>query len=310
VVLVATCAGKIIGCMSAAVHPAYVSGMIERIAHVGDLKVHPLFTGKRLSLRLISALEARLRCEGIDLCFSLVAEGNHRVMPISEGKHGTPAVVHLGRFIVEQLLPQPFRRTSKQHPIEEATQADLPQIVAMLDAIYRHRQFAPHITAKELERSSTSAAFSKTLVVREAGRIVATLTVEDTQTLRQNVLMGLPGSLRVVLVALRLLAVPIPGFTIPRIGSPLTMLYVRHMACAEGREDALRSLIIEARVEAFRRRFTFLSVGLHERDPLRSAVKEMRGFTFHSLAMATSLITPGRVKGLVVEVSYEDYALV
>jgi len=49
---------------------------------------------------------------------------------------------------------------------------------------------------------------------------------------------------------------------------------------------------------------------LHERDPLRTAVSGFPGFTFHSLAMATSLLTPDRVKGLVSEVPYEDFALV
>ena len=66
----------------------------------------------------------------------------------------------------------------------------------------------------------------------------------------------------------------------------------------------------EARVEAFRLRFTFLSMELHERDPLRFVVAGIPGFTFTSRAMAMSLITPNRVKNLVDQVPYEDFALV
>jgi hypothetical protein len=49
--------------------------------------------------------------------------------------------------------------------------------------------------------------------------------------------------------------------------------------------------------------------GLHERDPLRCVVVGIPRFTFTSRAVATSLITPNRVKSLVNQVPYEDFAL-
>jgi hypothetical protein len=88
------------------------------------------------------------------------------------------------------------------------------------------------------------------------------------------------------------------------------MLYVRFMGCMEGCEEALRPLIAEARALAYRHRFTFLSVGLHERDPLRFVVEGIPRFTFTSRSMATSAITPDRVRSLVDQIPYEDYALV
>jgi hypothetical protein len=97
---------------------------------------------------------------------------------------------------------------------------------------------------------------------------------------------------------------------VPHLGGQLSMLYVRLMACAEGCEEALRPLISEARALAYRHRFTFLSVGLHERDPLRLVVEGIPRFTFTSRSMATSAITPDRVKSLVDEIPYEDFALV
>jgi predicted N-acetyltransferase YhbS len=310
VVYVATYRGQIIGCMSAALHMAYVSGVPERICHVGDLKVHPQFTGRRLSLRLIAAIEAHLRGEGIDLCFSLVARGNHRVVPVLDGRHGTPKEVDLGEFIVDQLLPSPFRARSRRYRIEVAVEDDLAEIAAMLEDACRWRQFGPQISVQDIAPPLQPDHFLRMLVARDAGRIVATLTLEDTSRLRQNVLIGIPGRLRVALGVLQVLTLPIPRLSVPRIGQPLTMLHVRHMACAQGHELAMRSLIAEARVEAFGRRYTFLSVGLHERDPLRTAVTGFAGFRFHSLAMATSLITPNRVHGLISEVPYEDFALV
>jgi predicted N-acetyltransferase YhbS len=313
VVYVATHDEEVIGCLSAAIHSAYVRGTLEKMAHVGDMKVHPNFRGRRVTLRLIAALQAHLKSEGVDVCFSLVADGNKPVMTIAEGKHGTPAQVQLGRFFVEELIPLPLRRKSRRYQIEPACEQDLPEIAAILDGRSRKMNFAPPVRTNDLLRlieRPGPEAFRSMLVAREAGKVVATLTVEDTRTLRQNVLIGLPTSLRIAIAVLRVLVFPIPRLSVPHIGSQLLMLYVRFMGCIEGSEEALRPMIAEARALAYSHRFTFLSVGLHERDPLRFVVEGIPRFTFTSRSMATSAITPDRVKGLVDEISYEDYALV
>ena len=72
----------------------------------------------------------------------------------------------------------------------------------------------------------------------------------------------------------------------------------------------LPSTIAQARVGAFRRRFTFLSLRLHEHDPLRRAVVGIPRFTFTSRTMTTSLMTANRAESLVTQVPYEGFALV
>ncbi|HEY2471133.1 MAG TPA: GNAT family N-acetyltransferase [Terracidiphilus sp.] len=313
VVYVATYQREIIGCLSAAIHRSYVRGTLESIAHVGDMKVHPQFRGRGITLRLIATLQNHLQREGVDVCFSLVADGNKPVMTIAEGKHGTPAQVQLGRFFVDELIPSAFRSKSREYIVEPACTRDLPEIAAILDCHSRKRNFSPSIDVDEVAKfiePSEPTTFRQMLVARQAGLVVATLTMEDTRNLRQNVLVGLPPSLRVAVAILRVLAFPIPGFSVPHIGGQLSMLYVRLMACADGCEQALRPLIAEARAQAYRRRFTFLSVGLHERDPLRFVVQGIPRFTFTSRSMATSSITPDRVKSLVGQIPYEDFALV
>jgi predicted N-acetyltransferase YhbS len=313
IAFVATHDGKVIGCMSAAIYEAHVRGVLEKVAHSGDLKVHPDFTGRRLALRLISATEAALRARGIDLSFSLVADGNERPMKISRGEHGTPAHVRLGKFFVDELLPSPLRKKSRRYTVGTADRGDLNAISEMLNDFSRSRLFARTVSLEDLERqcNPSAAGFqAKMFVAREDGSAVATLTVADTQALRRNVLMGLPAGLHAAVTLLRLLALPFGKFRIPRIGQPVATLYVRHMACAKGHEAALGLLVSEARAEAFRRRYTFLTVGLHERDPVRCVVAGTPRLTFISHIMATSLATPSRVTTLTEEIPYEDFALV
>lgn len=307
---VATFEGRVIGCISVSMHDAYIRGKLERVAHSNDLKVHPEFAGKRLSLRLLQVAENFLRSQEIDLSMSLFAEGNQRVVKLAEGKHGQPVSLPLGRFFVDQLLPSPFRGKPGRYSIEEAQPQDLGEIAGMLDWSNRSKNFAPPVAPSDIERQLESGEFRKTLVAREAGRVVATLTIEDTQNLRQNVLIAVPATIRFALGLMRVAAIFLPKIGVPRLGRPLRILYVRFMACAEGHEAASRRLLAEARVRAFQQGFTFLSVGLHERDPLRAVVAGIPKLTFTSIAIATSLFTPDRVKTLFDQVVYEDFALV
>jgi GNAT superfamily N-acetyltransferase len=310
---VAVWEGMIIGCFSVTLHEVYVEGKLERISHGNDLKVHPQFAGRRVGLRLLFAGEQYLRSQGIDISVALFAEGNQRVVTLAEGRHGQAKSLSLGRFFVDQLLPWPFRGRSRQYQIGEATASDLREAGAMLDEANRSRNFAPPATLESVKRwveERPAGRFRKMLLARTAGRAVATLTVEDTGQLRQNVLMGLPPSLRFALGLLRIATPLIPKIAVPRLGQPLRILYVRFLACVSGHEAALTELLAEARVEAFRHGFTFLSVGLHESDPLRAVVAGIPKLTFTSMLIATSLNTPGRVEALTNQIMYEDFALV
>ena len=312
-VYVAVRGREVIGCISTALRTAYVSGVPETVAYVGDMKVHPRFSGTRIALRLIQTLEAHLRSVGIDLCFSVVADGNQRVMPLFEGRLGIPRWASLGRFLVDELIPSPFLGRSRQHCIESAEAADLPAITMLLDRFQRSRQFAPQLSKDDLARTLSGQReepFSKMLVARNRGSIVATLSLHDTREVKRNVVIDASASLRCALALLRIAAAPLSGFRVPRIGEPLRVLYARFVACEEGHGQALQALVAMARAEAFRRQFTFLVIGLHEQDPLRSLVRGIPRFTFSSLALATSLTRPERLESLATGIPFEDFALV
>jgi predicted N-acetyltransferase YhbS len=306
-VFVAARGREVVGCISAALRTVYVGAVPERIAYVGDMKVHPKFSGSRVAVRVIQALEADLRSNGIDVCFSVAAEGNRRVTPLFEGRLGIPRWTTLGRFLVDELLPTPFPDRSKHYRIETAQAADLAVIAALLDRFHRSRQFAPQLA--DIEVADTLSA-GGTFVARHGGEIVATLSVSDMGPMKRNVLLDAPGVMKGSLALLRFGTAPLPGFVVPRIGDALRLLSVRHAACDAGHQAALAALLRRARAVTLRRRFTSLALGLHEHDPLRSLVRGIPRFTFTSLAFVTSLGSPSRLKELAQGIPFEDYALV
>jgi hypothetical protein len=312
-VFVAVRGREVVGCISTASRTAYLSGVPETIAYIGDMKIHPGFSGSRISMRLLTALRADLHRSGIDVCFCVAADGNHRVLPLFEGRLGLPRWSSLGRFLVDGLLPSPFHSGSKSYVVEAAQRTDVSAISLLLDRFHKSRQFAPQLLEDEVTAAmfaSPEVPFSKTFVARSGQRIVAAITLCDIGPVKRNVFLNAPSALKSALALLRLAATPFRGFQVPKRGEALRLLNVRHLVCEEGHEASLPVLLSLARAEAFRHRFTFLMLGLHERDPLRSLVRRIPRLTFSSLAFSTSLAGPARLEELCRGIPYEDYALV
>jgi predicted N-acetyltransferase YhbS len=312
-VFVAARGREVVGCISVALRTAYISGVPETIAYIGDLKVHPSFSGSLVTVRLLKALETDMRLARIDVGFCVAADGNHRVMPLFEGRLGMPRWVPLGRFLVNGLVPSPFKSSSKHYLIDAAQVADMPAITTLLDRLHRSRQFAPQLRDDEIApmlSASPEEPFPRTFVARKEQRVVATLTLCDTGSVKRNVLLNAPPSLKGALALLRVAAAPFFAFHVPRMGQALRVLSVRYAACENGHDAALEALLALARAEAFRHRFTFLMLGLHERDPLRSLVRRIPRFTFSSLALTMSLGDPEGLEKRVEGIPFEDYALV
>src|SRR6266853_2895853 len=312
-VFVAVRGPQVIGSISAALRTAYISGVPETIAYIGDMKVHPSFSGSLVAVRLIKTLEADLRLNVIDLCFCVAAAGNHRVMPLFEGRLGMPRWVRLGRFLVNGLVPSPFTSHSKHYSIDAAQATDMPAMTSLLDRFHRTRQFAPQLGPDEIAQTLTNRPeepFPRTFVARTGHRVVATVTLCDTARVKRNVLLNAPASLKAALALLRVVAAPFPGFRVPRMGQALRLLTARYAACEDGHHPALKALLALARAEAFHHGFSFLMLGLHESDPLRSLVRRIPRFTFSSLALATSLGDPSGLENRVAGIPFEDYALV
>gem|GEM_PF-391614 len=305
-VFVATDRGRVIGCISAAVRTAFVSGTPQTIGYIGDVKVHPSFAGSRVVLRLIAALREDLIRRNVDLLFAVIAAGNRQALSLMEGRLGTPRWRQIGSFRVCEFLPSPFAGRSNAYDIGPVRPNERGSLVALVNGFNRGYQFGPEIAPED----ANPAPFARTLVARAGREVVATLTAFDTAEVKSNVVVALPPSLQAALAALYPLRLVLPRLRIPSVGEPLRLLYLRNAAHRKGHERALRALIQRARFEAYEREYSFAVLGIHERDPLSAIVKGLPKFVFSTHAFATSLVGGHDLEAIAAGIPMEDFALV
>jgi hypothetical protein len=310
---VATVEHRIVGCISVVYQSVFVGGEPQTIGHVRDLKVHPSLHGSRVALTLIKTLLDYLRTQDADLYFCIVTEGNTKVLPLLQGRLGIPKFESLGRFLISAMLPSPLQPSGKRYTIETAREDDVQDVCRLCNAFNKSYQLAPVLTASEFASPAGSAGDDspmRRLVARQDGTIRATLCAFDTSGAKQNVVMGMPIILRTAMRALRLSSKVFPFWTFPNIGDVVHILYLRNAAFEDGHHHALRMLLQRVRNEAFREKYSFVVIGMHERDPLRFLVHGLPKFTFVSHGFVTSLRHDRALLAIVVSgIPMEDFAL-
>ena len=300
-VLVAERNGTLNGCFSVSNTETLVNGRPEKVYYLADLKIHPLHGGITL-IRLLGAMMDYLKQCGADLLFSTAAFGNEKVMPLFEGRAGFPEFHPTGTFKVYQIIPLNSRINSKKYSLSEAGINDA--VISLYNMFYSGYDVAPVFSLSSLHGT-------RTITATEEGNLKASISLSDISDSKQNILMGLPFILNLAVTVLRLLNRIVPFLNLPGIGKPVKILYIKAFAFSEGCEDGLELLIKSARQLAFRERYCYLTVGIHERDHLARFFNKYLHFTFQSLGFIVSMRGNNeKINKILKGVLFEDYSLV
>jgi hypothetical protein len=293
--------GTLVGCFSVSNTETLVNGNYEKVYYLADLKIHPSYGGIML-VRLLNVMMNHLKQCGADLLFCTAAFGNEKVMPLFEGRAGFPKFHPVGTFRVFQIIPLNSKINSKKYTLDEAEIND--NIISLYNRFYSGYDVAPLYSISSLQGTRTIMAIEK-------GTIRASVTLSDVSGSKQNVLMGLPFILNLVVMLLRFLNRIAPFINLPEIGKPVKVLYIKAFAFSAGCEDGLEFLIQKARQLAFRDRYCYLTVGIHERDPLVRFFNKYLHFTFLSLGFILSMHgNDEKINKIFRGVLFEDYSLV
>ena len=293
--------GEIIGVFSCSRKKVWLNGKIKDVHYLADLKVLPQLQGTRIALQIVQILHDYLLQVKANLLYCTLAKGNNRVAPFFEGRVGIPGFRMLGQFSVWQILPR--SKPGKLIVEIQDNTLNLGELSRFYNQYYKSYQLAPFVQEQNLEKSEHLFALKN-------GKVVAALSLFDSLPYKQNVVVHLPFFLK-ILVWLSKISKGFGGrMHFPAIGQPIRTLHVKYLACLEGQERALRSLLQQARYLSACRYYHFLSLGLHHKDPLITIGKGIPKITFTSKFMLSSLQNDEQtIHQLLDGIVFEDFSL-
>jgi Acetyltransferase (GNAT) family len=301
-VIVAELNNDIIGSYSASAVDVFIDGKQEQVYYLGDFRVHPDHRKSTIAARLAKAMLQKLESLNADLLFCTAAYGNDDVIPFFKGRAFIPLAKEVGIFNVLQIIPTPFKtRTAKYH-VEEGPFASSG--VSFFNNFMTKFQLGSVYSESSLENTTLiTASFNNT--------VIAAITLFDAGHAKQNVLIRLPLYLKSIFKLINAIKTILPVVTLPEINEVVRILYIKSFACEPGHEQALKSLLGRARNIAYEKKYTFLAVGIHEKDPFIKIFSNFPKFTFKSRGFITSL--KGRkekIDSILKGIPFEDYSLV
>lgn len=301
-VLVAEMMNKIIGTFSASTVDVYINGKPEKVCYLGDFKIDPHYHRSTTAARLAKAMLHKLVSKNADLLFFTAAYGNDSVIPFSKGRANLPTFTEVGIFKVFEIIPTLFKSRNTKYIIEEK-----PFIVSSLnffDNFIKKYQLGPVYSESSFENSTLITATLK-------DKTVSAIAITDIGKAKQNVIIKLPFYLDILIKVFRIINSLLPLVSLPELNEPVRMIYIKSFAYEPGYQDALHLLLKRARKIAFDKKYSFLVIGIHEKDPDIRLFSAYPKFTFKSLGFVTSLKNRQNILNYILSgIPFEDYSLV
>jgi GNAT superfamily N-acetyltransferase len=279
-VLVAEEQGQIVGCVSIVREEMILKERPVTVHYACDLKVHPDHRGKKIGTQLSHAMKDYMVSQDADLVFCTVAGGNRKVIPLVFGKGGIEGGRSLGLFYVQQMLP---KRNFERPP--HLTFGPLHEDDFMLnfyEYFSKRYSLSPAMNADTFSGCSHFAASTH-------NRTVAQISLLDSGDMKQHVLVDFPWAYQITTKLLTAAKCLLHTPHLPKKGETIRILYVKAFAYFPEHEDAFLSLIEYAMQYAYHQNYSFLSIALHENDPLRAKLKKFTSFPFKSQVVFSSL---------------------
>ena len=301
-VMAAVLDNKIIGSSSAAAVNILIDGKPETVYYLGDFKVHPDYRGSMLAARIARAVHQRLGSLDADLLFCTAAYGNSDVIPFFMGRAFCPPARKVGIFNVLQIIPTKFKTRNSKFQLEEGPFAS--PALSLFNNFMKKFQLGPVYSENSFENTTLITASLN-------NKIVSAITLIDTSHAKQNVLIRLPFYLKIIFKSINAIKAFFPVVTLPEINEIIRILYIKSFACEPGQEEALKLLVGRARNIAYEKKYSFLAIGIHERDPILKIFSRYPKFTFKSMGFIASLKGKNeKINSILGGIPFEDYSLV
>jgi hypothetical protein len=293
---------KIIGSLCVSVQRVYVGGEILLLYYVGDFKVAASHRNTGIGLQLCNELANDIVPGGADLAFLNVSKGNSKPFTFFKNRPHIPDFDNIGIFKIHQFIGRRKKLADSGYQVEETSVSQ--ELTEFMNRHYGKYELGPVITKEILEETEI-------FTIRDKNKIIAAMCLSNMMNLKQNVVLQLSPKLKWTLGILNSFSRLLGYSRMPSLNEPVRMLYIKYLAVDPNEMKLVKLFINKARNIVYNKSYSFVSIGLHEKDPLHKCFKNLLKLTFNSVGMLLSIKDNRHLIEKVLKgIPFEDYSLV
>ena len=292
----------IIGSVSASQQEVYIGGQIYPLQYIGDLKVAEKYRNKGVGLKLCDELADYVIGKNADLAFLNVSKGNQKPFSLFKNRPGIPDFDNIGSFKIYQFIGRKITRGIDELIIEKTLITE--ELLFFLNETYSRYELGTVVTKEKLKDADI-------YIVRSGDKIVAAICLADTMNVKQNIVSRVSWKKKYLLRLVNSFS-GIAGISkMPLLNEPVRMMYIKYLAVNNTDKTLVRSLVNFARNIVYEKKYSFVSIGVHEKDPLNNCFSGLFRLTFESTGMLLSIKNNrDLIEKVKNGIPFEDYSIV
>jgi len=292
----------IIGSLCVSFQQVYIGGQVLPFYYIGDFKVAESFRNKGIGLQLCDELANYIISKDADLAFLNVSKGNAKPFSFFKNRPNIPDFENIGVFKIHQFIGRRKRTLSKDYKIEYTGVND--ELIEFLNSSYCKYELGSVITKEKLQGTYC-------FLFRHKNDIIAAMCLIDTMNVKQNIVTKISWEMKSVLKVMQIFKGILRISKMPSLNQPVRMIYIKYLAVKTPERKLVKFMINHAREVAYQKSYSFVSIGLHEKDPLNKSFSGMLKLTFNSIGMLVSIKDNRELIEKVKHgIPFEDYSLV
>lgn len=269
--------GRLVGLGTRTIAPTFVNGAAASIGYLADLRLEAEYRGGTLVARAYRFLR-RLHADGrAQLYTTMIFADNHVALrTIASGRAGLPAYHDMGVMHCPGInLGGRRREIASDFAVVRGSKELLDEIVDCLNRNNARKQFAPLHDANWFTSGRwKDFRLEDFYVALRRDRVIGVIGRWDQRHFKQTRVIGYRQSLRWTAPMANILR-QIRGLPCyPRAGNEIPYCYVSFIAIDNDNPGVFRVLLRHLYNDAIGLGWLYAILGLHERDPLRSVLRE------------------------------------
>ncbi len=302
---------EIIAFQTTGIRDVYLGGVIRRIGYLTNLRVDKNFQGKGIlkeGFDFIKKLDLQTK---VPFYYSTVISANKKALRIlAKPRRGGLNFIGQGTYLTKALVI--FNRkkeVSNKYKIIRGSKDKLNEIVDFLNIEGKKKNFFPHYTFADF-----GSDFLKDFKVEDfylafdSNEIVGVVGKWDQNNFKQNIIAGYSGFFRFHnLFNFFGLFLGLPK--LPAVGQKLNFLYLSFIVVKNNDNQIFSDLLKSVYNDLIDSSYVYLVLGLHEKDPLISSLRDFFCITYKSTLFFNYWQEPEILKKFNLGIPYFELAI-